>query len=450
MLQPQSSTKCSNDYARRVNDILQNNSKYNIAPAIKRDKELHQFILDKTSHFPSNRSLSFRAYAVTGVDVKCKHCGEIVKHIGKEFCCRKCNHSYRRDNPEDDSVETILDRMSRMASVDETPEINDQFVSAWNKIRSTYDSNTRYQVLGFLIKIAKWNKDVSDYYAQAIRCQEHPKKSENMEWLTLLYGEEKAKEHIQKKSERVRGENNPGYQHGGKFSVWSENFVNGYDKERHDQFKKESSERLQSFEYRVNNPFFLEYWIEQCDGDEEQAKNLHSQSQTRDLKWFTDKFGEEEGKRRHAAKTDKWMATFASKPEEELERIAQAKLRTRGGAASPYETEVKEFLEETGYSVTTQMSLPRDDDPKRKFYYDIIVGNKIIEVHGDYYHANPNKFAADHLFRGKITAKQIWEKDAYKKQIAINNGYDFHHIWASDLQSNKEQVIRECLNFLNQ
>ncbi len=41
------------------------------------------------------------------------------------------------------------------------------------------------------------------------------------------------------------GELNPAYQHNGKYSAWSKNFVNRYNKEKHDLNKQKQSKFMQ-------------------------------------------------------------------------------------------------------------------------------------------------------------------------------------------------------------
>ena len=67
----------------------------------------------------------------------------------------------------------------------------------------------------------------------------------------------------------------------------------------------------------------------------------------------------------------------------------------------------------------------KDDDKYRIF--DIKIGNVLVEANGDYWHANPSIFVNpdDQIsFPEKVVyAKDIWAKDAYKKELAEKNGY---------------------------
>jgi hypothetical protein len=101
--------------------------------------------------------------------------------------------------------------------------------------------------------------------------------------------------------DRVTGENNPGYQHGGKLSKWSKNFLHGYDEDAHKEFNKNAKERMSSEEAKKNSVFCREHY----DSDEEYLSH-----QTKNLTFFVNKYGEEEGKKRYEAKTEKWLSNF--------------------------------------------------------------------------------------------------------------------------------------------
>jgi len=79
---------------------------------------------------------------------------------------------------------------------------------------------------------------------------------------------------------------------------------------------------------------------------------------------------------------------------------------------------------------------------------------KIIEYNGDQYHANPLKYEANsypHPYRKEkgYSAKDIWEYDLYKENLALKNGYKYLTIWDSEYKQNKEIVIQRCIDFLN-
>lgn len=83
--------------------------------------------------------------------------------------------------------------------------------------------------------------------------------------------------------------------------------------------------------------------------------------------------------------------------------------------------------------------------------YDIKIGRLLIEVNGDYWHANPNKYKSDDVFnfpKNTVTARDIWNMDIYKKEIAEAHDYDVLYIWESEFNS-IENVIQKIKDQIN-
>jgi very-short-patch-repair endonuclease len=72
--------------------------------------------------------------------------------------------------------------------------------------------------------------------------------------------------------------------------------------------------------------------------------------------------------------------------------------------------------------------------------------NIIIEVQGDYWHGNPNKYGNENGLK-PLTQKQIDKigKDKKRYEFLINHNHIVYMIWESDIYKNTE----ECLKFLN-
>jgi hypothetical protein len=87
------------------------------------------------------------------------------------------------------------------------------------------------------------------------------------------------------------------------------------------------------------NPFLREYY----DSDQE-----YSIAQTRDLSWFINKYGKEEGVKRHTSKIEKWISTLESKSEEEKEEINKRKASGLGYKSSRAELEILELIKNLG------------------------------------------------------------------------------------------------------
>ena len=78
-----------------------------------------------------------------------------------------------------------------------------------------------------------------------------------------------------------------------------------------------------------------------------------------------------------------------------------------------------------------------------------MLGTKIIEYNGDFWHANPLIYDENFINPvSKLTATDIWDKEARKEDVANLHGYTMLRVWESDYKNNKDKVIQDCINFL--
>lgn len=112
--------------------------------------------------------------------------------------------------------------------------------------------------------------------------------------------------------------------------------------------------------------------------------------------------------------------------------------------------EVIEFLKEHGFKPKIEFRIPFP--PRGYRSYDVKVGNKLIEVQGDYWHANPKKYQSNDVITwsmGKMTAQQVWNRDEFKRQLAISFGYDLFVVWESDWKQCRTTVEQGMMNYLS-
>lgn len=108
---------------------------------------------------------------------------------------------------------------------------------------------------------------------------------------------------------------------------------------------------------------------------------------------------------------------------------------------SKAETEIKNLIEEMGFSVVSSYRV------KTKTC-DLYVPdlNLIIEYNGDYWHCNPNKYSKNYYNQKKSKyAWEIWEYDQNKIDLLNKLNYNVEVIWEQDYNLNKN-IIKEVIN----
>lgn len=234
--------------------------------------------------------------------------------------------------------------------------------------------------------------------------------------------------------------------------------------------KKKGTIKFNEQRERNSGNLTLERKIE-LHGIEEGTKKFNKMKKTlskrHSLENYTRLFGVEEG-------TKKWNDICAIRAyknsmeyyiekygiEEGLRRIKEVKNNSK--SFNSYSkislslfNELKHYSDQFGQNETS-ISLTRDEKEFCGLWTikpDFIMGNKIIEFHGDVFHGNPNIFSKDdpcNPFDSTLTAGMIWEKDSKRTTILENRGYKVLIIWEDDFKKSKEEIIKKCIGFLKE
>lgn len=232
------------------------------------------------------------------------------------------------------------------------------------------------------------------------------------------------------KSEKFKGENNPGYNHGGKLSPWSDksNFS-------HEEIKRCKQKAAKNIRENGNCSTQLSYWLKKYNGDEEKAKQSLYERQSNGLWKLQKLYGEQEGYRRWIERNERWQKSLIkSGMHSGVSKVSNSLFEK----ISHHVPDIKYGKNET----TIRASKVYRVDCYRKS------NKKVIEFFGDYWHANPKLYENSAKIADK-TAKQIWQKDEYKIQDLRNKGFDVLVIWENDYNEESEKVVNQCINFLN-
>jgi len=115
------------------------------------------------------------------------------------------------------------------------------------------------------------------------------------------------------------------------------------------------------------------------------------------------------------------------------------KLQAKAKKMSNKMTEPERIFADMLKDIGVEYELQRVVDSKIFDFY-IPSKNMIIEVDGDYWHANPELYKGEEL--NKIQARNV-RNDEFKEILAKGHGYLIERVWESELKNNyKEQEER--------
>jgi len=143
----------------------------------------------------------------------------------------------------------------------------------------------------------------------------------------------------------------------------------------------------------------------------------------------------------YAEFTSKRWASYSNERKTELIN----KWTKSEGHISKLENKIVSLLNDLNIPIETQFKFP-----KYFHKYDILIKgtNIIIEVQGDFWHANPDLYNDNDLLNFpnglKYTAKFLWEKDQKNIDYANNQNYIVIQIWENDIhkyEQNNELTI---------
>lgn len=250
--------------------------------------------------------------------------------------------------------------------------------------------------------------------------------------------------------ENVSGEKNVWYNHCGTLSPFSKNNPRITEEQRLENLSNIIENRTNN----GNGTTDIRRYLKETDGNEEEARKLLKERQsTFSLDKCIKNYGEEEGLKKWQERQDKWQTTLLSKSEEEIAEINSLKIV---GKASKISQELFNKIDLNGaryHSKNGELGIRLKTN--KIVYPDFIFNSKIIEFYGDKWHANPKSYKPNDLViflnskrKQSKTAKEIWEQDENRINELKKLGYSIKIIWEQDYRNNKEQVIEECKQFL--
>jgi very-short-patch-repair endonuclease len=115
-------------------------------------------------------------------------------------------------------------------------------------------------------------------------------------------------------------------------------------------------------------------------------------------------------------------------------------LSKKKNSPSKLEMIFEKMLIESRIKYETQFNLSH-----RLYDFKVKNTNILVEVDGDFYHTNPNKYTSPIC----KTQENVMKNDTKKNDIARSSGYTLLRFWESDILNNPQQVITELLTEIN-
>lgn len=238
-------------------------------------------------------------------------------------------------------------------------------------------------------------------------------------------------------SERIKGDKNPAWKHGGKFSPNSNKFIKytGLSESEKETKLKECRDKIgYSNRERGNNTTTLKYWLKRGYSLDEAKQKLKERQRTFTLEKCIERYGIEEGTKRFLDRQERWQKNF---PKQNYSKISQKMFWAIADRLQSLESikfatltcDKRKSSDETNYEhrlrLKNKIVLPD--------FIDLNSG-KIIEFDGDYWHGKP----------GNI------KRDAKRDKAIREAGYEVIHIKESEFKLDPDGTINKCIQFLNE
>lgn len=234
----------------------------------------------------------------------------------------------------------------------------------------------------------------------------------------------------QKAIDRVKGKNNPAFQHGGKYSPFSDKFIYADTTDKTELVEKVKQSKIEN----NSDTTKIEYWLKKTNGNVEEAEKLLSERQvTFSLEKCVIKYGYEKGRKVWLKRQEKWHSNYKKS---NFSKISQELFweicKELNSLEHIYFAELNENKEKDSSGINNELKLTLE----KVILPDFIDLNqkKIIEFDGTYWH-------------GKVGHGNK-SREEERDNILLNNGYTIVHINENEFKNDKKGIIQKCIEFL--
>lgn len=128
------------------------------------------------------------------------------------------------------------------------------------------------------------------------------------------------------------------------------------------------------------------------------------------------------------------------------------KQNKKGFLNSKLEYRIRDIFSKHNVNIEPNFTIKANRTKRRHYDIHIKETNILIEVNGDYWHANPEIYKKDdqlNYFGSFIKAQEVWDKDKYKKELAESKGYDVIYLWENEIKKMSDiELEQKIITFL--
>lgn len=360
--------------------------------------------------------------------MKCIQCGKEFeeKHFRANLCSKECDREYQRASRVRKSIKEYKDKphceckICGFMGMNLLPHIT---------IQHKMTPKDYYE---------KYKCDISSVMLDEVR----QKNAENQRRINLTTnrGFKKGAINPSLSSEAKLGINSP-------FSMNFRGYDGLSDEEKVKKIADLKHSMAQKKKENKTNPLSIDYWTNLGYTEDEAKEKLKERQSTFNLKKCIEKYGEEEGRKRWAERQEKWQENILSKPDDEIERIARAKMNNGRGYSKISQKlfwaiydRIKDDYKDIYFAELKKTNMYENGEyfvklGKKMFFLDFYIKdlNKVIEFDGDYWHSDK---------RGNQ------ERDRKRNEALEKGGFEIYHVLERAYKENEEKIIQECIGWL--
>lgn len=355
--------------------------------------------------------------------VNCETCGTEFSTSKGRFCSRECRPKITKICEECGSEFLGLKKSDRFCKIDCRTKFHEKQDLEKNKRRFKEIELPECKICGF--KGRSLNQHLINKHKTSLGeyCTQYDVKSEE------TYSEDTRK----KLSDSVSGEKNVWFNHQGRLSPFSKDYI------KYENLSEEEKElKIKELNEIANrdklNNTTLEFYLNQGLSEEEAKLALSDRQTTFSLEKCIEKYGEELGLQRWQERQEKWHNNYKKSNYSKISQELFFQLRSN--IPSYIECIFAEF-KEVGKNDEYIFKTKNGSVYKLDFFIPLL--KKIIEFDGEYWH-NEKRLS------GSINKSRIENRDLEILESDLE--LSIFHVSESNYKRNKEKIIAECLEFL--